>query len=108
MASRYLPSFPYQDNPIFHVYAGLLCLHLSQSPDAQGTLNHPSNGKMYLQAIGQAAPLNPALVRDAQSHFEHAIHLDSDNPVANAFLEKVGSLQPHCAQTESTTDTHPG
>lgn len=27
---RYLPSFPYQDNPILHIYAGLLCFYLSQ------------------------------------------------------------------------------
>lgn len=29
--SRYLPSFPYQDNPVLHTYAGLLCIFLSQS-----------------------------------------------------------------------------
>lgn len=27
---RYLPSYPYQDNPVFHTYAGLIALHLAQ------------------------------------------------------------------------------
>lgn len=33
----YLPSFPYQDNPVLHIYAGLLCLHLAQKPDGDFT-----------------------------------------------------------------------
>ena len=27
---RYLPSYPYQDNPVLHVYAGLIALYLAQ------------------------------------------------------------------------------
>jgi hypothetical protein len=33
--SRYLPAFPYQDNPVLHVYAGLIKLFLAQPEDEQ-------------------------------------------------------------------------
>ncbi len=42
---RYLPSYPYQDNPVFHTYAGLIALHLAQpaggisSETTYGTFN---------------------------------------------------------------------
>lgn len=31
---RYLPSYPYQDNPVLHVYAGLMALYLAQPASA--------------------------------------------------------------------------
>ena len=32
LSSRYLPSYPYQDNPVLHIYAGLIALYLAQPP----------------------------------------------------------------------------
>ncbi|KAF8631621.1 hypothetical protein AX15_002363 [Amanita polypyramis BW_CC] len=66
----YLPSFPYQDNPILHAYAGLLSLYLSQEASKD-----PSRCSAFR--------------REAQSHFGHAIELDADNFVAQAFIQKT-------------------
>jgi hypothetical protein len=68
--TSYLPSFPYQDNPVFHTYAGLISLYLAQ-PTAD------------------SADFNTALLRDAQSHIRNAHTLDPENIVAQAFLQKV-------------------
>ncbi|RDB22743.1 RNA polymerase I-specific transcription initiation factor rrn11 [Hypsizygus marmoreus] len=71
----YLPSFPYQDNPVLHVYAGLICLYLAQPVTSSGS-----------------APFNAILLRDAQSHFDHAKGVDPDNVVAQGFLDKITDL----------------
>lgn len=69
----YLPSFPYQDNPILHVYAGLLSLYLSQ--EAQEDTSRSST-----------------LLREAQSHLEHAKALDPDNVVAETFVHRIDAM----------------
>ncbi|KAF9534747.1 hypothetical protein CPB83DRAFT_888718 [Crepidotus variabilis] len=65
----YLPSFPYQDNAALHIYAGLSALDLSIS--------------------GSEKVANPGLLREAQTHFDHAKALEPDNLVVLADLEKV-------------------
>ncbi|KAJ7228480.1 hypothetical protein GGX14DRAFT_346285 [Mycena pura] len=67
----YLPSFPYQDNPLLHIYAGLLSLYLAQP------------------ALETASQSNPTLLRDAQSHFERARALGPNSTIADAFLWRV-------------------
>jgi len=69
----YLPSFPYQDNTVLHVYAGLLCLYIGQRTSG------PSQ-------------FDPTLLRSAQTYFERAKVLDPDNPTVEVFLQKVGLL----------------
>ncbi|KAK0499838.1 hypothetical protein EDD18DRAFT_1152842 [Armillaria luteobubalina] len=69
----YLPSFPYQDDPVLHNYAGLLSLYLSQSP-ISGVDDDVSNH---------------SLLRSAQVHFRGAKALDSDNVIAAHFLSHV-------------------
>jgi len=69
----YLPSFPYQDNPLLHVYAGLISLYLAQP-------------------ASDAGPFNPSLLRDAELYLERAKVLDPDNTVAQAFLDKIPTL----------------
>ncbi|KAF8351600.1 hypothetical protein F5887DRAFT_875492 [Amanita rubescens] len=68
----YLPSFLYQDNPILHVYAGLLCLYLSQ--EATEDVSRSSQ-----------------LLREARSHLEHAKELDPDSATAELFIQKVNT-----------------
>ncbi|TFK43690.1 hypothetical protein BDQ12DRAFT_718885 [Crucibulum laeve] len=67
----YLPSFPYQDNPVLHIYAGLISLFLSQS------------------TAHDSISFDPIVLRDAQARFEHVKLLDDDNIVAQVFLDKV-------------------
>ncbi|KAF9464352.1 hypothetical protein BDZ94DRAFT_1353808 [Collybia nuda] len=69
----YLPSFPYSDNPVLHLYAGLISLYMAQPTPPSTTFNS-------------------ILLREAQSHFEHTTMLDPDNVVAGAFLDKVSTL----------------
>ncbi|KAJ7929990.1 hypothetical protein B0H13DRAFT_2228379 [Mycena leptocephala] len=71
----YLPSLPYQDNPLLHIYAGLISTYIAQP-------------------TSQFSQFNPALLRSAQSHFERARVLDPDNAMADAFLRKVKSKLP--------------
>ncbi|KAJ3779053.1 hypothetical protein FB446DRAFT_630970, partial [Lentinula raphanica] len=68
----YLPSFPYQDNPVLHVYAGLLCFYLAQE-----------------NTYGTGTSLQPSLIREATTHFERARVLEPGNIIAVAFLHKV-------------------
>ncbi|EGO27767.1 hypothetical protein SERLADRAFT_435521 [Serpula lacrymans var. lacrymans S7.9] len=71
----YLPSFPYHDNPVLHVYAGLLSLQLAQSSgEAQADDSHA---------------LYSGTLDHAQTYLERARLLDPNNVVANAFLEKA-------------------
>jgi len=88
----YLPSFPYQDNPVFHIYAGLLCIYLSQP-----ALNVPGDALNSFDA---------ALLRDAQTHLEHAKALDPDSVVANGFLKKLPTLlqKPQERQEQNHSD----
>ncbi|ESK94454.1 rna polymerase i transcription factor subunit rrn11 [Moniliophthora roreri MCA 2997] len=64
----YLPSFPYQDNPVLHTYAGLLCFYLAQE---------------------YSGCFNESTLRDAKSHFERALTVDADNVVVQSFMNKV-------------------
>ncbi|KAH9006874.1 hypothetical protein EDB86DRAFT_3060900 [Lactarius hatsudake] len=56
----YLPSLPYQENPVLHTYAGLLCLRLA-----------------------------PTLLREARQHLERAQALDPEGVVAQSFIHKA-------------------
>ncbi|KAI0952336.1 hypothetical protein AcV7_008179 [Taiwanofungus camphoratus] len=78
----YLPSFPYQDNPVLHVYAGLISLYLAQPP---ANLTHDDG---HADELGW----NASLLRDARSHLERAKLLDPDNVVAETFLDKLPIL----------------
>jgi hypothetical protein len=75
--TSYLPSFPYTENPILHIYAGLICLYLSQPPEPT-------------EDIGERVPaMDSVLLRDAQGHFERAKTIDPRNETTEVFLEKV-------------------
>lgn len=84
---RYLPSFPYQDNPTFHIYAGLTSLYLAQPTSG---LECPVK-LLYYCCLNSllASTLDSILLRQAQTHFDHAKALDPDNDLPQAFLEKV-------------------
>ncbi|KIM46350.1 hypothetical protein M413DRAFT_24088 [Hebeloma cylindrosporum] len=82
----YLPSFPYQDNPILHIYAGLSCLYLAQSTS------------------GSSTTFDSILIRDAQAQLEHAKVLDPDNVVAQAFLDKISAIQKGFTDTRDDSD----
>lgn len=83
---RYLPSFPYQDNPLLHLYAGLVALYLAR----------PSED---LHSLGT---YNLSLLREARSHLERAQSLDPQNEVATSFLSKAGgtTLSPHLIESK--------
>ncbi|KAI0775966.1 hypothetical protein BD413DRAFT_469744 [Trametes elegans] len=78
----YLPSYPYQDNPVLHIYAGLIALYEAQpAPDTS-----------------EEATYGPAnFLRNAQAHFERARAIDPSNVVAEAFLSQVSSRYRHVA-----------
>ncbi|KAF7301848.1 hypothetical protein MIND_00750700 [Mycena indigotica] len=83
----YLPSFPYQDNPILNIYAGLLTLYLAQSPQ-QGQANGP----------------NPKLMRDAQTYFERAASLQPDFTLAQGYLDLLGTMAGQSQASPSDED----
>jgi len=69
---RYLPSFPYQDNPVLHIYAGSICLYMSQDPDSRKDNKSPEG-----------------LLEEAKAHFNRVIKIDPGNCVAHIFLDQV-------------------
>ncbi|KAF7355499.1 RNA polymerase I-specific transcription initiation factor rrn11 [Mycena sanguinolenta] len=86
----YLPSFPYQDNAVLHVYAGLLSMYIGQRTSG------PSQ-------------FDPALLRSAQTYFERAKVLDPNNSTVESFLQKIQKLnggvpQPTTEREESDDD----
>ncbi|OBZ76820.1 hypothetical protein A0H81_03957 [Grifola frondosa] len=78
----YLPSFPYQDNPVFHLYAGLISLYLAQ----------PSSNLFLGEEFTNGSDWDANLVRDAQGRFERAKALDPTNVVAIAFLDQLPDI----------------
>ncbi|KAG2369650.1 hypothetical protein BDR07DRAFT_1476756 [Suillus spraguei] len=76
----YLPSFPYRDNPVLHVYAGLLCIFIAQPPESAGT--NEVEGTTY----------DSNSLSRAQIFLEHAKALDPHNIVASEFLHKLHSI----------------
>lgn len=87
--TSYLPSFPYSDNPVLHIYAGLISLYTAQP-------THPSSespSDLLLCFLYRCkATFNLILLREAKSHFEHATTLDPNNVVAQAFINKVDNF----------------
>lgn len=76
----YLPSFPYRDNPVLHVYAGLLCIFIAQPPESAGA--NEVEGTTY----------DSNSLSRAQIFLEHAKALDPYNIVASEFLHKLHSI----------------
>lgn len=72
----YLPSFPYQDNPVLHIYAGSICLYMSQDPDSQKNNKSPDS-----------------LLEEAKAHFNRVIAINPGNCVAHIFLDQIAFLQ---------------
>lgn len=71
---RYLPSPPYQDNPVLHLYAGLVCLYLVQ----------PTGASAGLTGVRS--------LRDAEHYLERAKFLDPNNVVARTWLQMVYTI----------------
>ncbi|KAF6762175.1 hypothetical protein DFP72DRAFT_1002018 [Ephemerocybe angulata] len=85
----YLPAFPYQDNPILHTYAGLLCLYMAQpSPESE------------------SAVFDEFLLRAAQSHLDQSKRLDPENIVTQAWLDKVRQRPLHRSNHSRTHSNH--
>ncbi|KAK0491252.1 hypothetical protein IW261DRAFT_1556401 [Armillaria novae-zelandiae] len=82
----YLPSFPYQDDPVLHNYAGLLALYLSQS-----------------SISGDDDVLNHSVLR-AQVHFQGARALDSDNVIAAHFLSHIHKMTDQVGNSDRDSD----
>ncbi|KAJ7068466.1 hypothetical protein C8F01DRAFT_1336320 [Mycena amicta] len=78
----YLPSFPYQDNPVLNVYAGLLTLYIAQ-PDKDS-----------------ATEVNPKLLRDAQAYFERALSLQGDNTTTQGYLHMIARMKDGGSQLD--------
>ncbi|KAG1755493.1 hypothetical protein EDB19DRAFT_1901712 [Suillus lakei] len=95
----YLPSFPYRDNPVLHVYAGLLCVFVAQPPESVGA-----------NEVEETTYDSNSLSR-AQIFLEHAKALDPDNIVASEFLHKLHSISQRpgllsFASHDSEDETH--
>ncbi|KAK7054238.1 hypothetical protein R3P38DRAFT_2856048 [Favolaschia claudopus] len=87
----YLPSFPYQDNALLHLYAGLLSLYLGQP-------------------TSNTAQFNPTLLRSAQTYFERAKTLDPQNAMAEAFIRrihKINGVDIHSTENEESDEETP-
>ncbi|KAI0774419.1 hypothetical protein C8Q74DRAFT_1368897 [Fomes fomentarius] len=88
----YLPSYPYQDNPVLHTYAGLIAFYLAQ----------PSGDISDETTSGHGWDTN--ILRDAQAHLERARAIDPSNLVAEAFLCQLPGT-PHSARDRGAPDS---
>ncbi|KAG9032430.1 hypothetical protein FRB95_001483 [Tulasnella sp. JGI-2019a] len=97
----YLPIFPYHDNPILHLYAGLLCLYLAQK--------RPSEGKQLLSSSSMPASLDISNLstdraRSAQRYLDRAKTLDPENPTASTFLALLEGMFPQAGRIDRDED----
>ncbi|TFL00554.1 hypothetical protein BDV98DRAFT_569201 [Pterulicium gracile] len=69
----YLPSFPYQENAAFHLYAGLLCFGMAQGSSSSGW--------------------NTNLLNKSRSYFERGLALSPENSMAQAYTEKIAQIE---------------
>lgn len=101
----YLPLFPFHDNPVMHVYAGLLALYVAQPPPSMSNDTAQGVQPFHLHFIHTDVPYrsrrrpgpqwNANLLSAARAHFERTKWIDPDNVVATGFLERVRRT---CAQ----------
>ncbi|KAF8507834.1 hypothetical protein BU17DRAFT_100226 [Hysterangium stoloniferum] len=77
----YLPSFPFQDNAVLHMYAGLLYLFLADL--------HISHENASSHATGKAPTLNPQYLRECKTHLRRASELDPSHPVPTSLLQHL-------------------
>ncbi|KAI9448088.1 hypothetical protein H4582DRAFT_2093319 [Lactarius indigo] len=91
----YLPSLPYQENPVLHTYAGLLCLRLAVFADAD--LGRDAQE----QKIDN---VKPTLLREARQHLERAQALDPEGVVAQAFIHKIATFAPQYDMVRNDSD----
>jgi len=96
----YLPSPPYQDNPVLHTYAGLLSLRLAVS-----NISATSSDRRNAQGPGKIADASEQpLLREAQQHLERARALDPESVVAQAFIRRLTTLTPECNKANNESD----
>lgn len=76
-STRYLHSFPFQDNPTLHIYTGMLSMYMSQHRNYDGDMD--------------SSDLN--LLREARSQFERTLEVDPGNDVAIKYRDMVDKLQ---------------
>ncbi|KAI0638332.1 hypothetical protein C8Q77DRAFT_1153995 [Trametes polyzona] len=88
----YLPSYPYQDNPVLHIYAGLIALYLAQ----------PASDMSEETTYGQG--WDASHLRNAQAHFERARAIDPSNVVAETFLSQLSGAT-RAAPNRNTPDS---
>ncbi|KAL4076161.1 hypothetical protein V8B97DRAFT_2001734 [Scleroderma yunnanense] len=96
-----LPSFPYRDNPILHLYAGLCCIFHAQSYNNIGA------------QIGGSDHIDRNMMDRAQIFFERAKALDPENTVVDSLVTMAQclcqtSLRPehyHESDDDNTRDS---
>ncbi|KAI9466960.1 hypothetical protein BJY52DRAFT_1235513 [Lactarius psammicola] len=91
----YLPSLPYQENPVLHTYAGLLGLRLAVFADAD--LSRGAQGQ-------KNDDVKQKLLREARQHLEHAQALDPEGVVAQAFIHKIATFAPQYDTIRNDSD----
>lgn len=93
----YLPSLPYQENPVLHTYAGLLCLRLAVFADAN--LSRDAR-----EQKGDNVNVKQPLLREARQHLERAQALDPEGVVAQAFIHKLATFAPQYDTVRNDSD----
>jgi hypothetical protein len=95
----YLPAFPFKDNPIFHLYAGLISLHLSQFTQSNEGHDVGGGARLLACSVDVLTLRNQGVsasnyIRDAQAHIERAIRLNPHDPLLQSYRQKVRGLLP--------------
>ncbi|KAG8760262.1 hypothetical protein FRC14_003560 [Serendipita sp. 396] len=93
----YLPSFPYQENPVLHIYAGALHLFLAQvGPNQENNISAVStNGQPF-----SIESFDESHIRVARDHFIRACDIDPDNSAGNYYLSLLDDEEKGTANLE--------
>ncbi|PPR04037.1 hypothetical protein CVT24_010612 [Panaeolus cyanescens] len=94
----YLPSFPYQDNPVFHLYASMTCLYLAQSNEGWPS----SLRSATLLLIRHSGSIDRGSIRDAKTHLDHAHKLDPSNGMISILSTMARNLPERTQQADDS------
>ncbi|KAJ1311435.1 hypothetical protein OPQ81_009924 [Rhizoctonia solani] len=84
----YIVTMPFDQNPVLHLYAGMLWLFTAQ-PRAE-TLDSSTPKELAESESLNTSNWNASRVASAKRHFRRALALDPDNGFAKGWLDRLG------------------
>ncbi|CAE6521486.1 unnamed protein product [Rhizoctonia solani] len=80
----YIVTMPFDQNPVLHLYAGMLWLFTAQPQAENAGHSTPKSGSL------STSNWNASRIASAKRHFRRAVALDPENTFARGWLDRLG------------------